>query len=246
MLDGFQGGRLYTIAGRPGMGKTGLGLSIANAANCKTLFVTLEMSTLQISVRLLQMRLGKNLYLARGQELDEFIHQNETKDNLTFWEPDGKMQVAELEQIVDGFEFVVVDYLGLIGCKGQQSRAYEVKEITTALKQLAKKKNIPVVLLCQLNRMSESDSKPQPKLSDLKDSGGVEEDSDVVIGIYRPVYYEQQKIAATPNERLAREKKCFDLHNLAYLLVLKNRDGACGNVECRFIPEIIKFESVDT
>ncbi len=131
-------------------------------------------------------------------------------------------------QMESGLDLIVVDYLQLMHGKSQENRVQEVSEISRALKGVARELNVPVIALSQLSRAVESRPDKRPMLSDLRDSGSIEQDSDVVLFIYRDDYYDKDS-----------EKK-----NIAEILVRKHRNGPVGEVDLYFQPEQTRFRNL--
>ena len=228
--DGLQDGYLYIVAGRPSMGKTMLGTWLALAAakkGKKTHFVTLEMAKKQITLRMIaalsglpmtEIRKDRYVIQAGRQVLDAAKAKFATlplvvSDRAVTL---GKIcSLARRERLRRGLDLLVIDQLSAMSITGS-NRATGLKEITGALKQLAKELGIPIVLLHQLSRAVTHLENKRPDLEHLKDSGAVEEDADVVMLLHRPAYYN------------------IDLNpELAEIIMGKNRDGMRGVViEC--------------
>ncbi len=248
---GFHEGELIIIAGRPGMGKTALALSIAlNAAMDKDRprnvgMFSLEMSKLQLGMRLLSMisrvdmqriREGtinkeelKDLTKARARikKLGIFI---DTTSSLTTTEILARARRMKKEKNVD---LIIVDYLQLLRVPGVRDRVNEVGIISRTMKEMAKSLSIPVIALSQLNREPEKRASgiPRPRLSDLRESGSLEQDADVVIMLYRDEYYDKGKI----------ENK-----GIAEIRIEKQRQGPPGVVLLGFAPTHSRFFDIPT
>ena len=143
-----------------------------------------------------------------------------------------------------GLDLIVVDYLQLVtaGDGKIENRVQEVSQITMGLKTLAKELNVPIIALAQLSRQVENREDKRPQLSDLRESGSIEQDADVVMFIYREAYYESRKEPAqnTP-EHLAWQQKLDEVNNLAELIIGKQRHGPIGTVKLHFDGNITKF-----
>ena len=248
MILGLNKSELILIAARPGMGKTSIALNIAlNAAMHlgKTVAVfSLEMSREQLVTRLLsRASLVPSQNLLTGQlteqqwrevsDAAQTISATDMRidDNPTLTVSDMNAQCRRLPKL----DLVVIDYLQLMQSAGSghswsnESRVQAVSDISRMLKIMAKELNVPVVCLSQLSRASETRQDKRPMLSDLRESGAIEQDADVVIGLYREGYY---------------NKECEN-PNLAEAIVLKNRKGSTGTVELAWLPEYTSFSSVE-
>jgi len=242
---GFQPGDLIIIAGRPGMGKTALALSMArNAAveNGEAVGIfSLEMANHQLAMRLLcaeakvdshLVRTGrlpkaqwKNLSLHVGTLAEAPIYLDDTPA-ITVLELRAKARRLKAEHNV---KMIIVDYLQLMqGPKGVESRQQEISVISRSLKALAKELDIPVVALSQLSRAVENRSDRRPQLSDLRESGAIEQDADVVLFLYRPYLYTQEE----------------EDRGKAQVIIAKQRNGPTGTVEVSFIDRFARFENL--
>ena len=245
ITSGFQDGDLIIIAGRPGMGKTSLALSLlGNAAlegNVGVGMFSLEMANHQLAMRLLCaearvdshfVRTGnlpkthwKNLSIAVGSLAEAPIYLDDTPA-LTVLELRAKARRLKAEHDIG---MIVVDYLQLMqGPKGVESRQQEISVISRSLKALAKELSIPVVALSQLSRAVEQRSDKKPQLSDLRESGAIEQDADVVIFLYRPWVYTQDD----------------EDEGKADVIVAKQRNGPTGSIKASFISKYAKFENL--
>lgn len=247
---GFQPSELIIIAGRPGMGKTAFALNIArNAAIDERIPVgifSLEMSKEQVVQRLLsseaevdsnRIRTGwlresdwPKLTNAAGHlsEAPIFIDDSAT---ISAIELRAKARRLKAEHNIG---MVVIDYLQLIsGRSRSENRQQEVSEICRSLKAMAKELKVPVVALSQLARRTEERERPQ--LSDLRESGAIEQDSDVVIFLYRPGYYQVRKAGGSDPERDTKTE----------VIIAKQRNGPTGTVEMAFLREYVKFGALD-
>jgi hypothetical protein len=246
-LFGLWPADLVGIAGRPGMGKTQEALSLANDAienGHRVLFFSLEMSALRLKRRLLQMRQEVNHHsnwaqFGEGQKAgilnDAAVIEN---SRVKFYDRISKLHeikaTCKAEHAKEEVHLIIIDYLQLIETsesKGNQNT--DVSTITRSLKNLATELDLPIVALSQLSRAVEArGGSRRPQLHDLRDSGSIEQDCDVVIFPYRPYYYgiledgEGRKILLDEKTGLQR----------AYLIVAKNRDGATNDVEVRYDP----------
>ncbi len=245
LTAGFQKGDLIIIAGRPSMGKTALALTVArNAAiesKSPTAIFSLEMSSDQLGQRLLtsearvdnsHVRRGslpsgkwKNINIASGKLAQAPLYIDDTPA-LSILDLRSRARRLKRERNI---ELIIVDYLQLMqGPKNSENRQNEISQITQSLKALAKELNIPVIALSQLSRAVEQRTKKEPMLSDLRESGAIEQDADVVVFLYRPSVY---------------DKENQDLKGLAYLIVAKQRNGPTGRVTATFIDTYARFDN---
>ena len=245
LTAGFQKGDLVIIAGRPSMGKTALALTIArNAAienNSGTAIFSLEMSSDQLGQRLLtsearvdnsHVRRGslpsgkwKNINIASGKLAQAPLYIDDTPA-LSILDLRSRARRLKRERNI---EMIIVDYLQLMqGPKNSENRQNEISQITQSLKALAKELDIPVVALSQLSRAVEQRTKKEPQLSDLRESGAIEQDADVVIFLYRPSVY---------------DKDDESVKGMAYLIVAKQRNGPTGRVTASFIDTYARFDN---
>jgi replicative DNA helicase len=255
MTSGWQNSDLVIIAARPAMGKTAFVLSMAKniAVNDKVpvALFSLEMSNVQLVNRLIvnvceipgeKIKSGQLAPYEWGQ-LDYKI--KELYDAPLFVDDTPSLSVFELRtkarRLVreHGVRIIIIDYLQLMNASGMSfgSRQEEVSTISRSLKGLAKELNIPIIALSQLNRGVESregiDGK-RPQLSDLRESGAIEQDADMVCFIHRPEYY-----------KIFQDEKGNDLHGMAEIIIAKHRNGAVGDVLLRFRSEYARFQNPD-
>lgn len=250
-LDRVYGGRqnsdLIIKAARPAMGKTAQALceamNIAFQENKKVIFFSLEMSAEQLMQRLVSIHTGIPLSNIRSGKLDpeQWDRYNVEvnyliNDNLIIVDDvytlNGIRTRCKKLKMKGKLDAIYIDYLQLINHKvaAGRSKEQEVSEVSRALKMLAKDLNVPIVCLSQLSRAVETrGGTHKPLLSDLRDSGAIEQDADIVEFIYRPEYY---------------DKDNAELFGVAYVIIAKNRNGACGDIEMRFRHECTRFENV--
>lgn len=252
MTSGFHPSELIILAARPSMGKTQLALNIArNAAieGKKAVAVfSLEMPAEQLALRLLsaeslidsqRLRTGylkeeedwKKLSFALARLSEAPIYIDDTS-GLTVNEIRARARLLQQERQLD---LIVIDYLQLMSGSGRRSenRQQEISEISRSLKGIARDLNVPVLALSQLSRAVESRQDKRPMLSDLRESGAIEQDADLVCFIYREDYYPQ-----------AGEEK-GDKSNIAEIIIAKQRNGPIGKFELLFMKEIGKFCNLD-
>ena len=272
MLGGLQNSDLIILAGRPSMGKTALATNIAfNAAKFyssdeekgSVVMFSLEMSAEQIGLRILaeQSKIPSDK-LRKGEltEKDSIALSDTYKEihNLKFFFDDSpNLTVSELRSKLRRYKnnynikLVLIDYLQLIKPEGNKdNRVNELSEITRNLKQLAKEFDLPVVSLSQLSRQVESRDDKRPLLSDLRESGSIEQDADVVMFIYRESYYLQRNepIRGSDESQESYQKKHDawkdrneEVFNKAELIVAKQRNGPTGKVDLYFDDKYTKF-----
>jgi replicative DNA helicase len=249
MTSGFQGSDLIIIAARPSMGKTALALNIARHAavdaNISTAFFSLEMSKEQLCMRLLcsEARLDSAKLRSGFFNQKDWERLIEAADTLT-QAPlyiDDSPDVSALEirakarrlKMEHDLGIVIVDYLQLMKTRSSfERRELEISEISRSLKGLAKELGIPVIALSQLNRKLEERSDKRPQLSDLRESGALEQDSDVVAFIYRDEVYNKEE--NNPNKGTAE------------IILAKQRNGPTGKVTLTFINQYTRFENMAT
>ena len=252
LTSGWQNSDLIIIAARPAMGKTAFVLSMAkNMAveyNTPVAIFSLEMSNLQLVNRLIsntcelegeKIKSGRLSQIEWDQLMSRIKHLNgaplyiDDTPSLSIFELRTKARRLVREHQV---KFIIIDYLQLMNASGMKfgSREQEVSMISRSLKQLAKELNIPIVALSQLNRAVESrtDGK-RPQLSDLRESGAIEQDADIVCFIHRPEYYLHSDQDASGN----------DIRGLAEFIVAKHRSGKVDDVKMRFRSKFARFEN---
>lgn len=226
---GMVKGGLYILAARPAMGKTSLALNIADQIAGGVLFVSLEMSENEIMAKrmarlsglpsqvLLAGRLTEGEY-AKAAGATQTIYASQMYINRR---PTATVaEIGLMARSVKGLRCIVVDYLGLIRPegRGKKSRYEDVSDISGALKRLARQLNVPILALAQLNRGVEMRTDKRPTMSDLRDSGSIEQDADGIMLLYRPDYYAPE------------ESKDAWSSSLVECNVAKNRHGRCGTV----------------
>ncbi len=247
MLGGLQKSDLLIIAGRPGQGKTGLLLSIAKNAGLThkkhVAIFSLEMSNEQVVQRLIAQETGIDSHRLRNGKLREnewalFTHAVEVfSDTKIFLDDTPAITPLQLRtkcrrlHMEYGIDLIIIDYLQLMGGDSRNdNRVQEVSHISRSLKVLARELNVPVLTAAQLSRAVEQRTDKRPMLSDLRESGSLEQDADIVMFIYRPDQYEKDS-----------EKQ-----NVAEIIVAKHRNGPVGSVELIFRGALTKFENAAT
>ena len=275
MLSGLQQSDLFILAGRPSMGKTAIAINIAVNA-CKYLnpnfddkknlkavgFFSLEMSSDQLASRILSMECSINATKFRTGQLSE----NEWEVVAT-----RSAEIAKMPFFIDdtpalsisairtrarrmlrknNLGLLVIDYLQLIrgsSSRSAENRVQEVSEITQGLKAIAKELNIPVIALSQLSRAVEQREDKRPQLSDLRESGSIEQDADVVAFIYRDSYY-KERLRPPENEVDKFQKWKSEMQQVAHkaeFIIAKQRNGPVGSVELFFDAEFTRFGNLD-
>ena len=269
-LGGLHKSDLVILAGRPGMGKTALATNIAYHAaqnlmsrqeKSSIAFFSLEMSSEQLSTRILseQARI-KSDDIRRGKvtedEINSYIETSRNIYNLPLYiDETPAITISTLSnrarriKRLFGLNLIVVDYIQLMRSPNSnnrnENRVQEVSEITQGLKALAKELKIPVLALSQLSRAVESRDDKKPQLSDLRESGSIEQDADVVMFVYREAYYlenKQPKLGSI--EHAEWQSKMNDVNGLADIILGKQRHGPTGTVKVEFEGIYTKFKDL--
>ena len=265
-LGGLHQSDLIIIAGRPSMGKTALATNIAFNAAQKLLengkkssiaFFSLEMSSEQLSTRILaeQSRIKSN-DIRRGRisndQFDKFIETSKNISELPLYiDETPAINIAAMSnrarriKRLFGLDMIVVDYIQLM--KGtfnnKDGRVQEISEITQGLKAIAKELSVPVLALSQLSRAVEQRDDKKPQLSDLRESGSIEQDADVVMFVYREAYYlERKEPRPATVEHAEWQAKMNEVSNLAEIIISKQRHGPTGNIMLEFEAMFTKFK----
>lgn len=244
LLGGFQKSDLIILAARPSMGKTAFCLNIAEFAavkgKAKVAIFSLEQSKDQLVDRLLSSAAGVDSWKLRSGNLtdEDFPLIGQAYGVLSeakiFIDDTPGLSAIEVRtkarrlQMEHGLDMVIIDYLQLMQGRNQENRVQEISEISRALKGMARELNVPVIALSQLSRNVESRPDKRPMLSDLRESGAIEQDADVVIFIYRDEYYDKES----------------DKKNIAEILVRKHRNGPVGEVSLYFQGEQTRFRNL--
>ena len=246
MLSGFQKSDLIILAGRPSMGKTALALSIArNSAvefNHKVGIFSLEMSNQQLAQRLITAEARVDSHLVRTGRLPKSEWKNLGKAANTLYEApiyiddSASLNILELRakarklKSEKDIDLLIVDYLQLLNQDGRsESRQQEISFISRSLKALAKELDVPIVALSQLSRAVESRSEHRPIMSDLRESGAIEQDADIILFVYRKFVYTRDELDK----------------GLAEIIVAKHRNGPTGSVDIAFFENFAKFDNLD-
>ena len=267
-LGGLHKSDLIIIAGRPSMGKTALATNIAyyaakhmqdNNEKGSVAFFSLEMSSEQLSTRILseqarisshEIRTGK----ATEETLNRYIETSRNIYDLPLYiDETPAIAISTLSnrarriKRLFGLKLIVVDYIQLMRTNSNRmdGRVQEISEITQGLKALAKELNVPVVALSQLSRAVEKRDDKKPQLSDLRESGSIEQDADVVLFVYREEYYLEKKEPKQGSiEHAEWQSKMSDIHGQAELIVGKHRHGSTGVVHVEFEGMFTKFKDL--
>ena len=273
LLGGFQGSDLVILAGRPSMGKSALAINFAyNAAKFfneeykagrdkvkrSVGFFSLEMPADQIASRILSCETGINATRFRSGEIekedfDKIVKKADEISKMPLYIDDTPaLSIASIRTRVrrmirqKNLGIVFLDYLQLAQgttAQSKSNRVLEIGEITMGLKAIAKEFNIPVIALSQLSRSVEQREDNKPQLSDLRESGSIEQDADIVMFIYREEYYVERKKPIDGDPKMEAWKAKMDkVRNKTEIMVAKHRNGPIGSVILRFNSELGKFQ----
>lgn len=276
LTSGLQDSDLIILAGRPSMGKTALAINLAVNA-CKFLnrnakdasetkavgFFSLEMAADQLSTRILSMEASINATKFRTGDINDMEWEAIAKrsaeiSNWPFYIDDTPaLSISALRSRTrrlirkHNLAFIIIDYLQLVKAveaSGSNNRVQEISEITQGLKAIAKEFNIPVLALSQLSRAVEQRDDKRPQLSDLRESGSIEQDADIVAFIYRESYYlERQQPPEADIQKFEIWKSEMDkLKNVSEVIIAKQRNGPVGNAHLFFDAEFTRFGNLDT
>ncbi|MFC1593143.1 replicative DNA helicase [Candidatus Omnitrophota bacterium] len=254
-LGGLQRSDLLIVAGRPSMGKTSLALNIArNAAveqkACVALF-SLEMGRESLVLRLLSSESGvdsRRVRLGRHDEYEEkrIMEATGRLSEASIYIDDSPMlRVVEMRSKArrlhyeHGIDLIIVDYLQLMQGEGRgENRVQEIGYVSRSLKAIARELNVPVLVVSQLSRAVEWRASHKPQLSDLRESGSIEQDADVVMFIYRDDYYYNEEEWGTQHP-----DKSYPA-GIADVIIAKHRNGPIGEIKLHFVPKTAKFEDI--
>lgn len=246
MTAGLQPTDLLILAARPAMGKTTLALNIAEHAAIKTkkavIVFSMEMSASQLALRLISSNGRVNAQRLRNGQLEDEDWSRVTGairmlrdakifiDDTPGLSPDVLRAKARRLKREHDVGLIVIDYLQLMAVPGNnENRATEISEISRSLKHLAKELNVPVIALSQLNRSLESRADKRPVMADLRESGAIEQDADVIVFIYRDDYYNKEN---SPDKGLAE------------VIIGKQRNGPTGSLKLKFFGEYTRFDNL--
>ena len=268
-IGGLHKSDLIIIAGRPSMGKTAFATNIASnicmdKLNLKkknnVLFFSLEMSSEQLATRLLsEMSKIPSEKIRTGNiskmDFENLLKNSEKIKNLSLFIDDSpaltlsaiRSRSRRLKR-KDGLDLIIIDYLQLINSESRNlndNRVKEISEITRGLKAIAKEFNIPVIALSQLSRKVEDREEKRPQLADLRESGSIEQDADLVVFLYREEYYLARTEPPEGTEKhIAWTDKMEKIHNIAEVIVAKNRHGPISRVKLHFNASNTKFSDL--
>ncbi|MCM8711397.1 replicative DNA helicase [Clostridium sp. SYSU_GA19001] len=244
--SGFQKGDMVLIAARPSMGKTTFALNLAQHAALRAgksiAIFSLEMSKEQLAYKLLCAEANVDMLKLRTGNLDDKDWENIAKASgplaaaKIFIDDTAGVSVMEMRskcrrlKLEHGIDMILIDYLQLMSGSNSESRQQEVSEISRSIKALAKEMQCPVIALSQLSRAPEQRADHRPMLSDLRESGSIEQDADLVMFLYRDEYYNKET-----------EEK-----NVAECIIAKQRNGPTGTVKLAWLGQYSKFGSLDT
>ncbi len=268
-LGGLQKSDLIILAGRPAMGKTALATNIGfNAAQAikdrdtneynKVAFFSLEMSSEQLATRIMAEKSGiSSDRIRRGDvrndDFQRIVEASQAMSQAPFFIDDTpalnipmlRTRARRLKR-QHGLDLIIIDYLQLMRAasnKGAENRVQEISEITRGLKAIAKELNVPVLALSQLSRAVELRDDKRPQLADLRESGSIEQDADVVMFVYREQYYHERKKPDEEDQAKMSDwqNKAERVHNKAELIIAKQRHGPIGTVHLYFDGSITRF-----
>ena len=268
-IGGLHKSDLIIIAGRPSMGKTAFATNIASnicmdKLNLKkknnVLFFSLEMSSEQLATRLLsEMSKIPSEKIRTGNiskmDFENLLKNSEKIKNLSLFIDDSpaltlsaiRSRSRRLKR-KDGLDLIIIDYLQLISSESRNlndNRVKEISEITRGLKAIAKEFNIPVIALSQLSRKVEDREEKRPQLADLRESGSIEQDADLVVFLYREEYYLARTEPPEGTEKhITWTDKMEKIHNIAEIIVAKNRHGPISRVRLHFNASNTKFSDL--
>jgi len=252
--SGLQASELIVIAARPSMGKTALALniacSVAKAQSKKVAVFSLEMAKEQLALRLLCSEASVNQqnvrqgYVERGDMDRIALAASELYKAPIFFDDSPTMNVLQMRgkarrlRAEHGLDLIIVDYLQLVSGYGRsENRNQEISQVARSLKALARELRVPVIACSQLSRAVEARHPRRPVLSDLRESGSIEQEADVVLFIYRPNYYGDQELRGAGYLESAR--------HIAELLLAKQRNGPPGIVRMAWIDEYVRFDNLE-
>lgn len=255
-IDRFTGGwqktDLIILAGRPGMGKTALALKFMRNASVDwkkpAAIFSLEMSKLQLTKRLLsdESELNHNKFKTGDLHIYEWEQLNSKIKNILdapiFVDDTPSLTIFELRakarrmKMRFDIQLILVDYIQLVRGEREKNgnREQEISSISRALKALAKELDVPVIALSQLSRQCEQRPGKRPQLSDLRESGAIEQDADMVVFLFRPEYY-----------KIMEWQDGSPTQGQAEVIIAKHRNGATGEARIRFVPEFVRFTELD-
>jgi replicative DNA helicase len=249
MMNGLQNGEMIIIAARPSMGKTAIAMNIIEHISADSLLpcavFSLEMSKQQLAQRMLCSRGQIDAHKLRKGMLQshEYAHLANVVGELAkapIWVDDSPgLTPLELRakarrlKLQHDVKCIMIDYMQLMDNPGPESRQQQISEISRAIKAVARELKVPVIALSQLNRASEGRDGHRPRMSDLRESGSIEQDADVVMLLHREDYYKMSEPDFQPD-------------NIAELIIAKQRNGPTGTVKLTFMNKTTRFENLST
>lgn len=247
-LQGLRGGDLVILAARPSMGKTAMALNIGQqvAKKRNVAIFSLEMSKEQLTDRMVCAAMGIDSWKLQKWELsdDDFARIGDALSQLStsqiYIDDSASMTLLEIKskcrrlKMESWLDMVIIDYLQLIQWSNPMNRVQEISDISRGLKSLARELSVPIIALSQLSRAVESRASKEPILSDLRESGSIEQDADIVLMIYREEYYTNSEL----NENDMNKGKTT-------IFIRKNRNGPIWNVDFAFDGKFMKFREID-
>ena len=259
MTSGLHAGDLIIVAARPAMGKTSFCMNVgmnAALAGAKVAIYSLEMPAGQLVMRLIgsEARVGISNLRSGRLSPDEWSRVGTTVAGMNqctmYIEDSGESTIAKMRsdlkrlKMDTGVDLVIIDYLQLMSgssMNANESRVQEVSAISRGLKIMAKEIDAPVIALSQLSRAAEQRSDHRPQLSDLRESGSIEQDADMVCFLFREDYYTERKVVGGDDGDPANPKD--DDFGLAELIIAKHRNGPTGSIELAFFKKFTRFEN---
>jgi len=249
MLNGLQRGEMLIVAARPSMGKTAFAMNIIEHVSANSLLpcavFSLEMSKQQLAQRMLCSRGQIDAHKLRKGMLQahEYAHLANVVGELAkapIWVDDSagltpldlRAKARRLKRQHD-IKLIMVDYMQLMDNPGPENRQQQISEISRGIKAVARELDIPVMALSQLNRASEGRDGHRPRMSDLRESGSIEQDADVIMLLHREDYYRMSEPDFTPD-------------NIAEIIIAKQRNGPTGTVKLTFMNKTTRFENLST
>jgi len=250
MMNGLQNGEMVIVAARPSMGKTAFAMNVmehisADEDRHATAVFSLEMSKQQLAQRMLCSRGGIDAHKLRKGLLssDEYSKLANVVGELAkapIWVDDSpgltpldlRAKARRLKMQHD-IKCIMIDYMQLMDNPGPESRQQQISEISRGIKAVARELNVPVICLSQLNRASEGRDGHRPRMSDLRESGSIEQDADVIMLLHREDYYRMSEPDFQPD-------------NIAEVIIAKQRNGPTGTVKLTFLNRTTRFENLAT
>jgi replicative DNA helicase len=249
MLNGLQNGEMIIVAARPSMGKTAYAMNVIEHVACDSKLpcavFSLEMSKQQLAQRLMCSRaqidaqkvrkglMGAQEYQLLAQTVSELAKAPIWVDDspgLTILDLRAKARRLKLQHDI---KLIMIDYMQLMDNPGVESRQQQISEISRGIKAVARELNIPVIALSQLNRQSEGRDGHRPRMSDLRESGSIEQDADVIMLLHREDYYRMSEPDFVPD-------------NIAEIIIAKQRNGHTGTVKLTFLKKSTRFVNLST